>query len=175
MQTVASHLGTGLHFNPFVRFGGQVCTASNAALLLMRQTVMESCACKVATIQGGDCVQTFKYGVVSTADAHKDLCSWQHMYLAGRMHKPVEFISDTAVCKCIQRAILSNRAAAVSAAALMLQGKQFTAYQLLCAIVGLSYIGAQLCALRLKFLMHCLAIYLSVTCPSSSVCQDTVR
>jgi Phosphatidate cytidylyltransferase, mitochondrial len=86
-------------------------------------------------------VQALKYGVINTIDALQDLYTWQHMYLAGRMHKPIDILSDTAVCKCIQQAVLFNRVAAVTAAVLMQQDKQFTAHQLLRTIVSLSYTG----------------------------------
>jgi hypothetical protein len=85
--------------------------------------------------------QCFKYAVINTIDALRDLYTWQHMYLAGRMHKPIEVLSDTAACKCIQQAMLFNRIAAVTAAALMQQEQQFTAHQLLRTIVSLSYMG----------------------------------
>ena len=31
-----------------------------------------------------------KYGVVSTENAIKDLRNWDHLYLSGRLHKPVK-------------------------------------------------------------------------------------
>ena len=31
-----------------------------------------------------------KYGVVSTENAIKDLINWNHLYLSGRIHKPVK-------------------------------------------------------------------------------------
>merc|ERR1711973_108861 len=34
-----------------------------------------------------------KYGVVSTENAIKDLRNWDHLYLSGRLHKPVKFVS----------------------------------------------------------------------------------
>lgn len=130
-----SQQGAGLHFNPFVTFGGQVRIFScflaynsfcQAQYILHRETLG---------------VQSLKYGVIRAVDAQQDLNSWQHMYLAGRMHKPIDTISDTAVCKCIQRAILNNRIAAMTAAVLLQREKRFHVQQLLRTIVNLSYTG----------------------------------
>jgi hypothetical protein len=97
---------------------------------------------KASVISSGPCAQKLKYGVVSTADAQHDLQTWQHLYLAGRMHKPIDTLSDSAACKCTQKAILFNRVAAVTAAVLLQTNKCFGAHQLLRTIVGLSYTGA---------------------------------
>jgi translocator assembly and maintenance protein 41 len=79
-----------------------------------------------------------KYGVVSTKDLIMDLTDWRHLYLAGRLHKPVEFI------KCpstkIQNALDHNLQSAVHAALLLLPEK-FTDFDFFYKIASLSYSG----------------------------------
>jgi len=36
-----------------------------------------------------------KYGLISTENAKRDLERWEHLYLAGRLHKPVKFVTPT--------------------------------------------------------------------------------
>ncbi|XP_058057976.1 phosphatidate cytidylyltransferase, mitochondrial [Anopheles bellator] len=80
-----------------------------------------------------------KYGVVSTKDLLQDLTEWRSLYLAGRLHKPVEIIRNASSSK-IQNAIEQNLRAAVHAALLMLPEK-FTEFELYRAISNLSYGG----------------------------------
>lgn len=44
-------------------------------------------------LPGGKCSLLSKYGVVSTASVLDDLRTWRHLYLAGRIHKPVKRVS----------------------------------------------------------------------------------
>ncbi|XP_065074823.1 phosphatidate cytidylyltransferase, mitochondrial [Ochlerotatus camptorhynchus] len=80
-----------------------------------------------------------KYGVVCTKDLLDDLNTWSNLYLAGRLHKPVEIIRTASGSK-IQNAINSNLRAAVHAALLMLPEK-FTEFELFREISNLSYAG----------------------------------
>lgn len=82
--------------------------------------------------------QTMKYGVISTADLLDDLLHWRHLYVAGRMHKPVRMLA------CTQPALLAaareNLRHALRASLLMLP-RYFSAVQLYLAVAGLSYTG----------------------------------
>uniref|UniRef100_A0A182Y5D4 Phosphatidate cytidylyltransferase, mitochondrial n=1 Tax=Anopheles stephensi TaxID=30069 RepID=A0A182Y5D4_ANOST len=80
-----------------------------------------------------------KYGVVSTKDLLEDLTDWRCLYLAGRLHKPVEIIRNASSSK-IQNAIEQNLRSAVHAALLLLPEK-FTEFELYRAISNLSYSG----------------------------------
>jgi mitochondrial translocator assembly and maintenance protein 41 len=80
-----------------------------------------------------------KYGVVSTKDLVTDLLDWSDLYLAGRLHKPVEIIKTPANSK-IQNAINMNLKSAVHTALLLLPEK-FTEYEFYHLISSLSYAG----------------------------------
>ncbi|XP_053680283.1 phosphatidate cytidylyltransferase, mitochondrial [Anopheles nili] len=80
-----------------------------------------------------------KYGVVSTKDLLQDLTEWRSLYLAGRLHKPVEIIRNASSSK-IQNAIDENLRSAVRTALLLLPEK-FTEFELYRAISKLSYSG----------------------------------
>ena len=80
-----------------------------------------------------------KYGVVSTKDLIEDLVDWKHLYLAGRLHKPVEIVKTPSSSK-IQNAMEQNLESAVHAALLLLPEK-FTDYDFFYKIASLSYNG----------------------------------
>ncbi|GMM32730.1 putative phosphatidate cytidylyltransferase [Saccharomycopsis crataegensis] len=87
--------------------------------------------------------QLVKYGVVSIEKCVSDLLSWDNMYLAGRLHKPVKIIRDDPRVRFINQENLRN-AAGVSLLLLSsqnLEKKQFTLAQLFEAVAGLSYQG----------------------------------
>ena len=65
---------------------------------------------------------TIKYGVVSTADLITDLTDWRHLYLAGRLHKPVLAVTPPGGTSeaTLAEAFAANHAAAARAATLLL-------------------------------------------------------
>lgn len=80
-----------------------------------------------------------KYGVIATEDLCEDLNHWTTLYVAGRLHKPVETLlkpnSDE-----ISAAIKRNRESAVRIA-LMILPEKFTYFSLFYQIAQLSYVG----------------------------------
>ncbi|XP_027719778.1 phosphatidate cytidylyltransferase, mitochondrial isoform X1 [Vombatus ursinus] len=80
-----------------------------------------------------------KYGVISTETLINDLLTWNTLYVAGRLQKPVRILSlkeDTA----LRAALESNLESAVTAAFLMLP-ESFSEEDLFVQIAGLSYSG----------------------------------
>lgn len=78
-----------------------------------------------------------KYGVITRADLLRDLWEWTHLYVPGRMHKPVAVLkADEQVWKGVEY----NRTSAFKCALLLLP-VTFTRHDLLMTIVGLSYRG----------------------------------
>lgn len=78
-----------------------------------------------------------KYGVIATHRLVDDLLRWDQLYVAGRLHKPVQPLrSDDLVDGAQQQ----NLDAAVAAARLLLP-EVFTEKQLYGAVAGLSYSG----------------------------------
>ena len=78
-----------------------------------------------------------KYGVVNLDTLCRDLSSWDTMYLAGRLQKPVKILRDA------PRARLANQSNLLSAVrtALLLLPPKFSENELYSAIAGLSYMG----------------------------------
>ncbi|KAH7353242.1 mitochondrial import protein MMP37 [Plectosphaerella cucumerina] len=78
-----------------------------------------------------------KYGVVSLDNLCTDLSSWNNLYLAGRLQKPVKILRDH------PRVRLANQVNLISAVrtALLLLPPRFTERELYATIAGLSYLG----------------------------------
>lgn len=81
---------------------------------------------------------TIKYGVISENYLLDDLQNWSHLYLAGRLHKPIEIFHLSS--EKIEKAIDQNLSHAMRVALLLLPEK-FTWYQLFYTISSLSYDG----------------------------------
>lgn len=81
---------------------------------------------------------TIKYGVIRTQDLSDDLYHWTHLYVAGRLHKPVEtLIEPNAELK---NDIAKNFENALHTALLQLP-KEFTYFKLFHEIANISYSG----------------------------------
>lgn len=78
-----------------------------------------------------------KYGVVNLDTICRDLSSWETLYLAGRLHKPVKILRDD---PRVRLANQINLMSAVRTALLMLPEK-FSEKQLYETIAGMSYMG----------------------------------
>lgn len=83
--------------------------------------------------------ERIKYGVITTEDLLDDLNNWTHLYVAGRLHKPVEVLQSPS-CESIKTALTENRKSAVHMA-LLRQPETFSPFELFYAIANLSYKG----------------------------------
>jgi hypothetical protein len=78
-----------------------------------------------------------KYGVISFKQALEDLNTWNNLYLAGRLHKPVHILQSNPI---FDKAMQSNRTFALQTA-LMLLPQRFSEVDLYLTIASLSYVG----------------------------------
>ena len=106
-----------------------------------------------------------KYGVISTEDFIKDLTNWHHLYIAGRLHKPVkvlrftEFSRVTEIVKFVtpvegdmtlslpeegdelHSALQSNLNSALRISSLLIKNEKTNFDELVHQICNLSYLG----------------------------------
>lgn len=84
---------------------------------------------------------SIKYGVIQTNHLIEDLNNWSTLYVAGRLHKPVDFILDTRdKNEPLRLALRFNKESAIRAALLQLP-ETFDTTKLYQTITGLSYNG----------------------------------
>lgn len=81
-----------------------------------------------------------KYGVISKEQMLQDLLEWRHLYLAGRLHKPVQDIVPADDDKELKTALAINLRNAFQVALLLLP-ERFTSFDLFHTISNLSYKG----------------------------------
>lgn len=82
-----------------------------------------------------------KYGVIKTEHLIHDLRNWSELYVAGRLHKPVEIMVDNLdKNEPLRTSMRFNRESAVRAALLQLP-ETFSLKKLYLTIAGLSYHG----------------------------------
>ena len=96
----------------------------------------------IKTAEGRD----MKYGVISEISLVEDLLDWNMLYLAGRLHKPVEIIVEPDENSQLRTALVQNLHSAVHAALILLP-EHFTEVEFYKVITGLSYNGD----FRMKF------------------------
>lgn len=78
-----------------------------------------------------------KYGVTSISNLCHDLSTWDTLYLAGRLHKPVKILRDNASVRIANQ---QNLVGAVRTALLMLP-ERFSEFELFSTISAISYLG----------------------------------
>jgi translocator assembly and maintenance protein 41 len=89
-------------------------------------------------VKGGE-GRLMKYGIINKSNALKDLFTWNNLYLAGRLHKPVHLLSSSLSSE-IEEAIVANHHHAVNTSLLMLPD-EFTDLELFLTVASLSYTG----------------------------------
>ena len=88
-------IGARLYFHPFVNMNINLDECNNAENTHLNAYTNQTKILKSVNIQ-----RQVKYGVVSSDDLIQDLVHWDHLYLAGRMHKPIVPIELTPKSGC---------------------------------------------------------------------------
>ncbi|XP_055320454.1 phosphatidate cytidylyltransferase, mitochondrial-like [Sitodiplosis mosellana] len=81
---------------------------------------------------------TIKYGVIRTQDLSDDLCHWSHLYVAGRLHKPVKTLIEPNAE--LRNDMAKNFENALHTALLQLP-ERFTYLELFHTVANISYDG----------------------------------
>lgn len=82
-----------------------------------------------------------KYGVISTGPLVNDLLDWETLYIAGRLHKPVEILAlGGPKGDVVRKALKINIQSAIHTALLLLE-ESFSEKELYTTIAGISYTG----------------------------------
>lgn len=106
---MVEELGAGIYFNPFID----------------------------VALKNGKSIE-LKYGVTTIDAVKKDLKTWDTMYIAGRLHKPVAILDNHPQLTILNQFNLMN---AVKLALLLHDKKSITEKDLYLIIAGLSYMG----------------------------------
>lgn len=81
-----------------------------------------------------------KYGIITRQHLIDDLINWEHLYLAGRLQKPVEILSIKENDIKLQEALMKNLENAIHTALLFLP-ENFNNYDLFYTVANISYKG----------------------------------
>jgi translocator assembly and maintenance protein 41 len=126
---LADALGVGVHFNPFVRLDTQARAARSAQSRARGRTHAHTHVMRIPSFALGAQAQartrthartrqtTIKYGVIGVPRLLSDLRSWDALYVAGRMQKPVATLAADAR---VSAAAEGNLRAALACALLLL-------------------------------------------------------
>jgi translocator assembly and maintenance protein 41 len=86
--------------------------------------------------------QVLKYGVIGIKDFIDDLIRWKWLYISGRLHKPVLFLTDVEREPTLTEALKSNIVSAACCATLLMEDNvHFTPLEFFNQVAGLSYEG----------------------------------
>ncbi|XP_045145928.1 phosphatidate cytidylyltransferase, mitochondrial isoform X1 [Echinops telfairi] len=148
ITTVQNNYGAGVYYNPLIKCDGRATDVSIASQALFGYSE-KGCEVLEWSEEGSFSAQParssshtkhlIKYGVISTSVLIEDLLTWNNLYIAGRLHKPVKIVTMNENTT-LKAALDKNLKSAVNAAFLMLP-ESFSEEELFLEIAGLSYSG----------------------------------